>query len=71
MAADPTWHFEALDQWMLRDAHGNLLRHVVKLGPYIGDPGVKYRVTGAGHDATDHPTLDEAKLAAEASLRAP
>lgn len=57
-----------LDQWVLVDAQGAILRAIATLGPYLGEPGVKYRLTGAGYDFTDHPTLDEAMAAAEASL---
>jgi hypothetical protein len=66
----PRWHHVTSDIWTLVDSSGTILRHVAKLGPYIGQPAPRFRVTGPGYEATDHPSLDEATGAAEASLSA-
>ncbi|MDQ6782490.1 MAG: hypothetical protein M3063_03385 [Actinomycetota bacterium] len=61
------WTLVTPGQWVLLDEDGSALRQVQERGPYLGDPTVSYLVTG-GRDGTDHPTLDLAKAAAEASL---
>jgi hypothetical protein len=56
------------EQWVLQDDNGDMiLRHVAKLGPYLGVPAT-FRVTGPDYEATDHSTETEATTAAEASL---
>lgn len=53
------------------DELGVFLRHIAVRTPYMNEPdGIKYDVTGEGHEYSKHDSLDEAKAAAEASLAA-
>lgn len=56
--------------WNLRDGDGGPVRHIVIRRPRSGEPdGMKYVVSGPGHEESIHQFLDEARIAAEASLR--
>lgn len=62
-----TWTAVSPTQWVLDDGHGSL-RAINLIGPYLGRPGDgTYRVTGID-TPSDHPTLEAAMAAAEASL---
>lgn len=65
---DYQWRQITADTWALPDDDGNAVRHVAKLGPYLGQSAATYRVTGPDYEATDHPSLAEAMTEAEASL---
>ncbi len=49
--------------WTLADDNTGGWRH-------IGEVGLQFRVTATGHEPTEHPSLEDAKAAAAASLRA-
>jgi hypothetical protein len=56
--------------WVLPDEQGMALRQIVVRGPRLGETdGAKYEVTGRGHGHTVHSSLEDARAAAEASLR--
>ncbi len=62
------WELVTEGQWVLYDDDGHLGRQVAQAGPYLDQPVATYVVTGPGYEATDHPSLEEARAAAEASL---
>ncbi len=65
------WVLVSPGQWVLKDDDGAVLRHILRLGPYLGgQPAKKWVVTGPGHERTEHPTRAGAMAAAEASLEA-
>jgi hypothetical protein len=54
--------------WVLV-ADGKILRYVSVREPYADEPnGIKYQVTGEGHDLSVHDSLEEAFGAAQRSL---
>lgn len=54
--------------WMLVQ-NGKILRYVSVREPYMNEPhGLKYQVTGEGHEVSVHDSLDEAFGAAQRSL---
>ena len=57
------------ETWALGDSESErALRQVAALGPYFGEPAVKYVVTGPGCDDTKHASLSAAMAAAEPHL---
>jgi hypothetical protein len=56
--------------WVLPDEQGMTPRQIVVRDPRLGEPdGTKYEVTGKEHGHTVHSSMEDAKTAAEASLR--
>jgi hypothetical protein len=54
--------------WALVE-NGRVLRYVSVREPYTGEPdGIKYQVTGEGHEVSVHDSLDEAFGAAQRTL---
>jgi hypothetical protein len=53
--------------WLVVDDEGRSLG-VTKLGPYVDQEAVIYRVTGHENASTDHSTLDDAIAAAQGAL---
>jgi hypothetical protein len=64
---DLEWTRITADQWILNSDAG-VVRAINRAGPYVNGPAEKFIVTGPGYEATEHPTLEEARAAAEASL---
>lgn len=59
------WKWVTTTQYVL----GSGLRQIAARVPYMNEPGgTKYCVSGAGHKASVHATLEEAMEAAQASL---
>jgi hypothetical protein len=56
--------------WVLVDDETScILRQVAVRDPYLGESdGTKFVVTGSGHEASTHGSMDAAQAAAEASL---
>jgi hypothetical protein len=62
------WTRISPDQWILRNAAGDV-RAVNRAGPYFNESAEKFIVTGPGYIATEHATFEDARAAAEDSLR--
>ncbi len=64
------WKWITPTQYVLGSA-GVYLRAINVREPYMNEPdGTKFCVSGRGHEASIHPTLEEAMEAAEASVEA-
>jgi hypothetical protein len=62
------WRWETETQYVLVQGD-HYVRAINVRGPYINEPpGTKYCVSGDGHEASIHPSLEEARDAATASL---
>lgn len=68
-AAPMEWHqVPTTSDWVLV-RNGKTLRYVSVREPYKNEPsGLKYQVTGEGHEVSVHESLDEAFGAAQRSL---
>ncbi|MCU1492087.1 MAG: hypothetical protein JWM85_3492 [Acidimicrobiaceae bacterium] len=56
--------------WVLVDDSRQAVRHIAVRERYIGETdGTRYVVTGRGHEMSTHFSMDEARAAAEASLK--
>ncbi len=64
------WQRVAPGQLAILDEQSVILRLIVQREPRIGESGgIKYVVSGEGHNESVHASLEDAKAAAEASLR--
>ncbi len=66
----PVWQQVTGTQWSYAPPEGGTILRTIIYNPMHGTdlPGPKYVVTGPGHEVSVHPTLSEAKEAAEATL---
>jgi len=63
------WVQETPTMWLLVDASDRFIRQVLERGPFLGQPGVRYRVLRSDREGyTDHASLAEAQQAALDSL---
>lgn len=62
------WQQLTPGQWVTVDEKGTILRQVLRQGQYLGGSASFFAVTGPGHVHSKHPTEQEAKAVAEASL---
>jgi hypothetical protein len=67
MADQHRWVRYPPNQWWLVDDRDLVVRQIAR-HQYLGQPNPYFRVTG-GDGYTDHPTLEEAMDAAEATVR--
>ena len=63
------WTYLGEGQWVIANDAGTSMRTVRKVEPSSGGTGTLYTVTGHGYEASVYATLEEAKAAAETSLK--